>query len=158
MFESAMMRSGGALGGKGPLVGAVGCLVVAVVQQVVTNSAWYNRGPLTLVNMYPHKREVFRVLAASGGSQSRKKRILGVLGGSGGHFKVYADEGDVYGWRRVTKQSSDAKAKEETVVVSDAIRPTYVLGSNVPRRFTLSNRSPTMAMPPREPVPGDDGL
>ncbi|KAH8049207.1 procollagen-proline 4-dioxygenase [Aureococcus anophagefferens] len=106
--------------GKGPLAMSVLCIVVAVGQQVVqrTGFDWFKRTPLTFVNNYPNKRELFKIV--DGGDGRKKKKILGILGGGGGTFQAHADDGMVFGWRRVTKTGSSGKAKEESVAVTGA--------------------------------------
>ena len=112
------------------------CIVVAVGQQVVqrTGFDWFKRTPLTFVNNYPNKRELFKIV--DGGDGRKKKKILGILGGGGGTFQAHADDGMVFGWRRVTKTGSSGKAKEESVAVTKELRPTFVLGSEAPSPTT----------------------
>ncbi|KAH8058166.1 hypothetical protein JL722_6017 [Aureococcus anophagefferens] len=141
-----MGAAGGDARGKGPLAMSVLCIVVAVGQQVVqrTGFDWFKRTPLTFVNNYPNKRELFKIV--DGGDGRKKKKILGILGGGGGTFQAHADDGMVFGWRRVTKTGSSGKAKEESVAVTKELRPTFVLGSEAPKPHDLANLSPDHAL------------
>ena len=144
--SDAMGAAGGDARGKGPLAMSVLCIVVAVGQQVVqrTGFDWFKRTPLTFVNNYPNKRELFKIV--DGGDGRKKKKILGILGGGGGTFQAHADDGMVFGWRRVTKTGSSGKAKEESVAVTKELRPTFVLGSEAPKPHDLANLSPDHAL------------
>ena len=150
--QSGTARESDAMGaadnprGKGPLAMSVLCIVVAVGQQVVqrTGFDWFKRTPLTFVNNYPNKRELFKIV--DGGDGRKKKKILGILGGGGGTFQAHADDGMVFGWRRVTKTGSSGKAKEESVAVTKELRPTFVLGSEAPKPHDLANVSPDHAL------------
>lgn len=114
--------------------GGLACLGVAVAMVGI----WFvpPDTSLTLVNLYPKKREVFEVVGGV-------PKVVGVLAGNGGSLKVEAGDGTEYGWRRVAKKGTKKRARtEETVVVTAGVRPTFVLGNGTVKTTWVSNASP----------------